>query len=94
MRLPPRYTAFFFASLLAKIRIIASIFTHRTWAHSSQRAHKNLSPFTIHRSRSISNQQAGWGKSGSKLHALQSFAPNASDTKSAPALTRLVRSPG
>jgi hypothetical protein len=25
------------------------------------------------------SQQADWGKSGGKLHALQSFAPNASD---------------
>jgi hypothetical protein len=42
----------------------------------------------------IDLQPASWlGKSGSKLHALQSYAPNASDAKSTPALARLVRSP-
>ena len=30
------------------------------------------------------SQQAGWGKSGSKLHALQSFAPYTNDGKSTP----------
>jgi hypothetical protein len=34
------------------------------------------------------SRQTGWGKSGSKLHALQSFAPNASDEKSTPAPPR------
>jgi len=56
-------------------------------------ASENLTPFAIHRSRSISSQQTGWEKSGSKLHALQSFASDASDAKSTPALANRVRSP-
>jgi hypothetical protein len=43
----------------------------------------------------IDSQPASWlGKSGSKLHALQSFAPNASDAKSTPALARLDEKSG
>jgi len=53
-------TALIFASLLAKVRIIASIFMHRTWAHSSRLAGENFTPSSVHRSRSIFSQQAGW----------------------------------
>jgi len=96
--------AFFFASLLANVRIIAAIFVDRTREHSSQPAGRNPALFLIHRSGSISSQLAGWGigpasklagsKSGSKLRALQSFAPIASDGESKPVPARLVTSSG
>ena len=67
--------AFPLASLLAKVRIIASIFLRFTCAHSSQGACENPNSRFVFPNRFPASKLAG-SKSGSELHALQSFAPN------------------
>ena len=46
---------------------------------------ESLTAFSIHRSRSISSQQAGWKQKRQQAARTQSFAPYASDEKSNPA---------